>query len=58
MVNDSLTSRKHVERRILSMGFADIELARDGKEAVDLFNDRAFDLIITDYNMPQMDGAM
>ena len=40
------------------MGFADIELARDGKEAVDLFNDRAFDLIITDYNMPQMDGAM
>jgi len=57
IVDDSHTSRKHVERLLRSMGFADIELARNGIEAVELLNDTMFDLIITDYNMPEMDGG-
>jgi two-component system chemotaxis response regulator CheY len=58
VVDDSITSRKHVERLLRSMGFSDIELASNGKEAVELLNESVFDLVITDYNMPEMDGAM
>ena len=58
IVDDSHTSRRHIERLLRSMGFADIELAANGQEAVDLLNESVYDLIITDYNMPEMDGGM
>ena len=40
------------------MGITDITTANDGKQGVDMFstNQDAFDLIVTDYNMPVMAG--
>lgn len=40
------------------MGINEIITANDGKQGVDIFsaNQDAFDLIVTDYNMPVMDG--
>lgn len=58
VVDDSLMARKHITRVLNNMGINDITTANDGKQGVDLFsaNQDAFDLIVTDYNMPVMDG--
>lgn len=54
-VDDSSTIRKLV-KFTLQMKKYDVVLAEDGMEAFDLFNEYNFDLIITDLNMPRMDG--
>jgi len=33
-----------------------VELARNGKEAVDMFNNNNYDIVLMDVQMPQMDG--
>lgn len=38
------------------MGMENITLARDGLEAVKVLEDALFDIVITDFNMPEMDG--
>jgi two-component system chemotaxis response regulator CheY len=38
------------------MGFDQIEEAANGMSAIPLLQETEFDLIITDYNMPEMDG--
>ena len=56
VVDDSLTSRKHITRMLKNMGVENITIANDGTEAVDILNDEIFDIVITDFNMPEMDG--
>ncbi len=41
---------------ILETFFEDITIAKDGKEALELYNNKSFDLIITDLLMPNLDG--
>lgn len=56
LVDDSEFSRKHMRRVLKGMGFERFTDARDGVEAMELLNGRFFDLVVTDYNMPNMDG--
>ncbi|MDT8406912.1 MAG: response regulator [Methylococcales bacterium] len=58
LVDDSTTSRKHISRILNNMGIEQITTAENGKQALDIFQaeEEAFDLIVTDYNMPEMDG--
>lgn len=56
VVDDSTMARKHIRRVLESMGVQHITEAGDGVEAIPILNEHLFDLIITDYNMPQMDG--
>ncbi len=58
LVDDSRFTRKHIHRVLQDLGIDNIVEARDGKEAIQVFLDEeeAFDLIVTDYNMPEMDG--
>ncbi len=58
LVDDSLMARKHVARVLHNIGIREITEARDGKEGIEIFeqSDESFDLIVTDYNMPVMDG--
>lgn len=56
LVDDSLASRRHLRRMLSDLGVDKITEAVDGKEAVALLQSTTVDLVITDYNMPEMDG--
>lgn len=56
VVDDSSTARKHISRVLNNLGMERITLAVNGREAVEILNKQFFDLIVTDYNMPEMDG--
>lgn len=56
VVDDSLTARNHISKVLTNLGIENITKATNGKEAVDILNNNFFDLIVTDYNMPEMDG--
>lgn len=56
VVDDSFTARNHIKRVLSNMGIQHISEAKNGKEAVDIIAEDFFDLIVTDYNMPEMDG--
>ncbi|MEM9100908.1 MAG: response regulator [Pseudomonadota bacterium] len=56
LVDDSNTARKHIARVLESLGVKHITTANNGKEASKLIDESIFDLIVTDYNMPEMDG--
>jgi len=56
VVDDSFTARKHIKRVLSNMGIEKLSEAENGLEAVEIIKDKSFDLIVTDYNMPEMDG--
>jgi CheY-like chemotaxis protein/anti-sigma regulatory factor (Ser/Thr protein kinase) len=45
-----------VARKLLDRRGHEVTVACNGREALDLFDDRAFDLILMDVQMPEMDG--
>jgi two-component system chemotaxis response regulator CheY len=57
VVDDSAMARKHITRVLNNMGIERITTAENGAQALQLVAEHYFDLIVTDYNMPQMDGA-
>ena len=56
IVDDSRMSRNQLRRILEAMGVEQISEARDGAEGARMINEHYFDLVISDYNMPQMDG--
>jgi two-component system chemotaxis response regulator CheY len=56
VVEDFNTSRQIIKRTLEGMG-CQVDEAADGREALKYFNGSRIDLVITDYNMPFMDGA-
>lgn len=56
IVDDSTLSRNHMKRVLESMGITRIMTAQDGREGLQRFMDQHFDVVITDLNMPVMDG--
>jgi two-component system chemotaxis response regulator CheY len=56
LADDSGTMRKIQTRCLNQMGIDDITDAADGVEALAAFEADRFDVVITDWNMPNMDG--
>jgi len=55
-VDDSSTIREMVESSLIEIGYMNIQGAEDGVEALALSVEEDYDFIITDINMPNMDG--
>ena len=55
-VDDSTVCRIHEKRVLEGLGFRVFSEAADGANAIAAATREPFDLIVTDYNMPLMDG--
>ena len=55
IADDDATSRRILERTLSRAGH-ETETARDGMEALEKVNAGSFDLVLTDWMMPRMDG--
>lgn len=54
-IDDSATIRALVTQTLDTAGF-DVATAVDGQDGVEVFKSRRFDAVITDINMPNLDG--
>ncbi len=55
VVDDSITVRE-MERKLLERGGYDVDVAVDGMEAWNAVRSVAYDLVVTDVDMPRLDG--
>jgi two-component system chemotaxis response regulator CheY len=56
IVDDSAAARLHIRGVLEGLGLTKLMEAADGAEAVAVVAKEKFDLIVSDYNMPYMDG--
>jgi len=56
VVDDFSTMRRIVHNLLKEIGYSNVEEAEDGVAALRKLEGGAFDLILTDWNMPNMDG--
>ncbi len=56
IVDDSFTSRRIVRQMLERMGIEQVVEVENGQQSVQLIERESFDLIVTDYHMPDMDG--
>jgi len=56
VADDSGTMRKIIIRSLNAVGITSVTEAADGAQAVALFKPGAFDLVLTDWNMPGKTG--
>ena len=56
LVEDDYLSRLAVQKYIQSIGL-DVQMAKDGEEALEILSQRIFDLILMDIQMPRRDGV-
>lgn len=56
VVDDSPMARKFMRQVLANLGVKQFFEAENGRLAVELLADNIVDLVVTDYNMPEMDG--
>lgn len=57
LADDSPSARRRMRMALQELGFTDITEAHDGKQAAGFSDGRKFDLICTDFQMPEMTGG-
>ena len=56
VVDDFSTMRRIVRNLLKELGFSNVDEAEDGAVALQKLNSAPFDFVVTDWNMPNMDG--
>ena len=56
VVDDSKLARNHIKRVLGNLGMQHITEAEDGQQAIAVLQQQMFDLVVTDYNMPEING--
>ena len=57
VVDDSPLALKMINRVLSGLGIVDMTNASDGAKAMKILEKKTFDLVVTDYNMPEVNGA-
>jgi two-component system, chemotaxis family, chemotaxis protein CheY len=56
VVDDFSTMRRIVRNLLKELGYADVDEAEDGVQALHKLRSEKFDFVVSDWNMPNMDG--
>ena len=56
VVDDFSTMRRIVRNLLKELGYTNVDEAEDGAVALQKLNSGPFDFVVTDWNMPNMDG--
>jgi len=56
VVDDFPTMRRIVRSLLKELGFTNVEEAEDGQEALDKLKSGDFEFVVSDWNMPNLDG--
>lgn len=56
VVDDSSTMRRIIKNTLDKIGYGEVVEAENGKDALKTLAGGGFDMVITDWNMPVMDG--
>ncbi|MFA5679124.1 MAG: chemotaxis response regulator CheY [Pseudomonas sp.] len=56
VVDDFPTMRRIVRTLLKELGFANVDEAEDGNDALSKLRNGGFELVISDWNMPNLDG--
>ena len=56
IVDDMATMRKIIKSLLNQLGYTNIDEAENGKEALAKLKQSKYDLVLLDWNMPEMDG--
>ena len=56
VVDDFATMRRILKNILRQIGFTNISEADDGKSALNMLKKQKFDLVLCDWNMPEMSG--
>jgi len=56
LADDSGVMRKIILRSLNALEITDVTEAVDGAEALEFFNAESYDLVLSDWNMPNMNG--
>lgn len=55
-VDDHPVNQKFVQKLLKKLGFKHVDLAENGKQALQMINDNEYDLVLMDCQMPELDG--
>ena len=55
-VDDMATMRKIIKSLLAQLGYTNVDEAENGKEALAKLKQQKYDLVLLDWNMPEMDG--
>lgn len=57
-VDDMATMRKIIKSLLTQLGYTNVDEAENGKEALAKLKQQRYDLVLLDWNMPEMDGII
>ena len=58
IVDDSPTMRRILKNSLKHLGYEDVGEAENGREALSMLHVDQYNFIVTDWNMPEMDGLI
>ncbi|WP_442488238.1 chemotaxis response regulator CheY [Halomonas litopenaei] len=56
VVDDFPTMRRIVRSLLKELGFTNVDEAEDGQDGLDKLREGGFDFVVSDWNMPNLDG--
>ena len=56
VVDDFATTRRIIGKLLREIGFAEVEEAADGLAALEMLKEASYDFVVTDVDMPRMNG--